>query len=310
MTLNMFIAAPWGMWLSSDFRVSLIQGGKLFPCRDHWSPKYVTIVTTEEARLVLTYTGAAEATAVEPDFGVTGNPAARPGKRRTVDVSEWITWVLHGHADTLDQVLHRIAAEAAKVSQLSSVHHIFTGVCFGPAGDGYLVQVSNVDVRAGEDDSDSNWMSRPPMPEFQVNVRRVDTPPVAGWGALGGGAASVSDESRALVRRIKDHKPRNPKDYMNVLAKVNAQVASRNEGVSAGCHVLFLYSFPPSGQASFVNEFYPNGQSIPDNFEPRIRMNIHGIDMLSQSRSDLRLMQEALVAKQRDDDVPPREASE
>src|ERR1700742_1991293 len=69
MTLNLIIAAPWGLWLSTDFRVTdSFPSGRSVPRTDHWSPKYFQALTARREVLAITYAGAAEVTAIEPEL--------------------------------------------------------------------------------------------------------------------------------------------------------------------------------------------------------------------------------------------------
>lgn len=194
MTLNLFIAAPWGMRLCTDFRVSdLRRDGRVVPRVDHWSAKYMMAGDGQEARLVWTYTGVTEVTAIQPDLG-DPEQSVRPGIRRKVDVSEWLSWILYGHATNADEVVERIRSEAAKVPEFRRCHHIFTGALVGPKPlmEIWFLQITNVDKRPGEADDDLTWTRRPPLREFHLKARRVDDPPGAGWGAL----ASMLNDSR------------------------------------------------------------------------------------------------------------------
>jgi hypothetical protein len=144
----MYIASPWGIWLSSDFRVSMQRPGcPPEPRLDHWSPKYASVTTGNEFTVVLTYTGIAEVVAVKPRlFNIDPNANTDPveaalrdaGKRLRVDVSEWMLWTLAGESRTLDEVLHHIATEASKVPEFKCRDHVFMGGCVGPNGEGWV----------------------------------------------------------------------------------------------------------------------------------------------------------------------------
>lgn len=319
MTMNLFIAAPWGLWLCSDFRVCDLHNNKYVPREDHWSPKFMAILTEQKARIVWTYCGVAEIEAREPDLKQ-ANPeqrphvrwiytdlarsetverepnfaeshlGAQPGTRKKVPVSEWLSWVLSGHATTADQVIQRIATEANGIPEFRRVHHAFTGLLFGPPPlrDAWFLQVTNVDRRPNEADDDPSCWSRSPRTTFQVLARRVDDPPIVGWGALGSGALYVTTKQRTRIRDAKDHKPRKPRDFMNMLASLNAEIAGVTSTVSPACQVVFMYPNPGSGKPGFLEVTYPNGQQMPADFTPAIRLNMYGADQLAGSRAFIR----------------------
>jgi hypothetical protein len=288
MTLNLMIVAPWGLWLSSDFRTCEVRAhGRLVPRKDVWSPKYATI-STSDATLALTYTGAAEATAVRPDFGFPEDQfpdiQRNAGKLETVPVSEWVTWVLYGETRTLDQAVHHIASEASKVRSLLKMHHVFTGVAFAEGKDAWFVQIANIDVLPGEDAANFAWLKRAPRSHYGVSALEIADQHDAFAGAVGTGAHGISKDQWRLLQRVGKRRPRDPDDYMNLLAKINAEVARREACVSPACAVTYL---DPQSTAS-RSRLYENGQSPPSDFLFTTIGNLWGIDLTQQARSGLR----------------------
>src|SRR4051812_2099632 len=120
-TLNLFIASPWGMWLSSDFRLSdppYSRGGPWRPRGDYWSPKLIN-VTAPDGRMDITYTGVGQVHAANeawehgdevPSWLAEVNGQA--GKLRVMDVSEWVAWALHGETRSIGGSIERIRTEA------------------------------------------------------------------------------------------------------------------------------------------------------------------------------------------------------
>lgn len=85
---------------------------------------------------------------------------------------------------------------------------------------------------------------------------------------------------------------------MNVLAKINAEVASRDNTVSPACQVIYLGPDPPAEGPSIATELYTNGQDVPSNADLYIRMNISGVDLLDFSRSARQAFERSLAEHQ------------
>jgi hypothetical protein len=176
------------MWVSSDFRVSLLRPGRSpEPRLDHWSPKYASATTKDGFELVMTYTGIAEVTATQPEFFTVGPDTKLPpehlailattGQRRKIDVSEWILWTLAGDSRTLDEAVHHIAGEANKAPEFRRRDHTFLGGAFGPGGEGWMIMLNKWDVRAEEGDTGREWAGRPLLETFQVAGLRLRPAP-------------------------------------------------------------------------------------------------------------------------------------
>jgi hypothetical protein len=303
-TLNMWIAAPFGGWLSTDFRVSDVRGSRVTPRIDHWSPKYVTVTTTNEFTLALTYAGLAEVTAVQPDFGVPvspGSPAS--GARRRVPLSDWLLWTLFGEGRTLDQVVHHIADEASKLPEFrrARIHHSFMGIGFGPNGEGWWVAITNWDVRAEQGDTLVEWRSRPPLDKFFIAGQRVDDPPAYLSGGWGSGRLAMPAQRRELLSRRRNIMPRKPEDYMDLLAKANAEAAAQEPTVSPACQVMYLPANPGPNEARIRMKFYKNGQDVPPGFNPGGRGNLFGIPLHVMEAGAFRTFTEARQASEGDE---------
>ncbi|WP_147447554.1 hypothetical protein [Solirubrobacter pauli] len=209
MTLNLFIAARWGLWLSSDFRVSELRnvGGKLIPRPlDRWSPKYMLVETGYGARLAWTYTGVGEIVAPQPNLfelapGSSSGPPQiyAPGTRRRVSVSEWLSWMfVDDKPTTVDEMAERIRSEASRIPEFRRFHHSFTGILMGPkpVQDAWVLQVRNTDVREG--DSDGAWTRRRPLKAFSFHAKRVDDPPIQG------GVETAAERSKLRLSSARD----------------------------------------------------------------------------------------------------------
>jgi hypothetical protein len=259
MTLNLLLASPHGLWLSSDHRVTDRRNGSWIPREDYWSPKHFTLRAYDSACLAMTYTGLAE---VDSTKG-------------RLPVSEWLAHILHGKPRTLADALQHIAAEASATREMRMLHHIFTGVASTVDGV-QAVQISNVDIRAGEGGSSPNWQRRQPKRSFDVRTRHVRTDAQAVGGALGSGAAALTDEERAKLERLCRLKPRHPDEYMDVLSSINAAVAKRDRTVSPACEVAYLDPDLTKGSRSHG---FRNGQTPPDGYKAKMIFNLGGIDL-------------------------------
>lgn len=301
MTLNLVIATPSGLWLSTDFAVTDYFRGKSTPRQDHWSTKYFEAITNNRERLAVTYTGVAEVVAVEPDFGV---PEAvlkdlpgmnkTPGKKRTVAVSEWLSWILWGKGRTLNEIVHHIVAEASKMPEFRRNVHMFTGVAVAASDGAWVIQISNADVRDGDVGAGGKVaprvFGRRPLGHFEVMGRHVQTSSDAAAGALGLGAQAISEEDFKLLHTLARRKPKDHRDYMNVLAAINKRAASRDRhrSVSPACEVLYLdpVAAMAGEEVHFASHLYENGQKVPKTFEGGVfPVNLFGIDILSFSRA-------------------------
>ena len=309
----MWIAAPWGLWLSSDFRVSMLRPGRRpEPRLDHWSPKYASATTKNGFELVLTYSGIAEVTASQPEFFRVGPDASLPpeelailkttGQRRKVDVSEWILWTLAGDSRTLDESVHHIAAEANKVPEFRGRDHTFVGGAFGPGGEGWFIMLNKWDVRAEEGDTGNEWASRALLKEFQVHGVRLDEPARYLAGGWGSGRLRVPDASRDLLSGLRDRRPRHPEDFMNVIARANAEAAKREPTVSPACHVMYVPAEPPADPSTtprVLSKLYENGQTVPADFRPGVRHNVSGVDLHSITNAVMERFERELARHKR-----------
>jgi hypothetical protein len=75
---------------------------------------------------------------------------------------------------------------------------------------------------------------------------------------------------------------------MNMLAKLNAEVARVTDTVSPACQVVFMHPDAGPGKPGFLEVTYPNGQDMPPDFMPAIRLNMYGADQLAGSRAFIR----------------------
>jgi hypothetical protein len=221
-----------------------------------------------------------------------------PGKRRTVAVSEWLSWIAYGPTRTLDELLQHIASEATQNRQLTRIHHVFSGVAF--AGDGaWFIQISNIDHRPGEDVRQLEWARRRPLTRFRLNgALNVRSKDESIAGAMGSGVGSLSDEDYRLMHRLSQHRPRNAAEYVEALGSINRKAAERDlaMSVSPACVVLHLEPEPEHGRAQIGTVLRDNGQTPPPDFHNWVIGNLLGFDLTAISRNFRRSVEEQKAA--------------
>jgi hypothetical protein len=227
MTLLLGIAAPWGMWQSSDHRLMELPSGRVITDS---SMKHLGIKAVD-GRALVTYTG----------FGrVDGE-----------DVSDWLRKTLRGEDRGLEDIAQVIADRATRrigdVALCHSLMHSFVISAF-LRGEPFVVVAAN---------SSTPFAPGPPVlrPEFVVTPIRVVAPvPVL----AGGGAAAVTREDFQLLRHVSGKKPRRPEEYQALLAQVNRRAAeSRHPAarlVSPGSLGSYLPAEDETSQSTFFGE--------------------------------------------------------
>jgi len=290
MTLNLLIARPDGLWLSCDFRLSDLKQGRWVPRKDHWSPKYFSVNAAGGARMAMTYTGVGEVSAIEPDLQTMVGPDAgalqlAPGKRRTVSVTEWLSWVLAGETRSAEEVVEHIGVEAAKLREFRLTPHVFSGIVHTPYDGCWVFELSNIDIREGElggGKLNSRCFYRRPLPTFNAKWVSVQGADSSFAGAIGSGAGALREADFKQLTRAARVRPRKPKDYEGLLAEINRRVAGREATVSPACQTLYLNpNFEAeSNEAAFGGQLWENGQKVPEDFDGHIFwMNLFGLDM-------------------------------
>jgi hypothetical protein len=252
MTLNLTLAAPWGIWQSCDYRVSDVvvdaYGKKrLVPRQDFFSPKFLDI-SCPDGYALMTYTGVAELPC-PPRFvqlALVSNiedPELRAGA--PMSVADWAAWSLHGPARSVDQSVQHLQAEAAKDPTLSKRPHMFTYAAF-LGDDAWIAQTSNVD----------EWPFGP-VEGYGTVAERVTAarPRALATGDPRSMTRAEYEEFEQLVRAP----PRRPAKLLERLAELNKRAASRTCTVSPECATRSI--FPP-GHAPRPDQ--PRGRQFGD----------------------------------------------
>jgi hypothetical protein len=212
------LATPNGFWLSSDYRLTNLYTGTLV---DDWSPKSIT-VTCPDGIAIVTFSG-----------------VGKIGPRNT---SHWLTRILEGTQRTLNESIEHIRDTAtADFNKLCwtrrpECKHLFLVAAF-QRGAPWIAAITNVQPE--------DWRTpRPPMGHFVVtDVQRVEKPNIIMFGIR---EAVQLERDKDLLRRARHVRPRNPAEYLRLLATINRRAASPptpallRYGISPACETTWL----------------------------------------------------------------------
>ncbi len=223
MTLNMTIAAPWGVWQCSDHRVTYLDWDKR---RKRWIPSYHEDFSAKNVKFrckdgaaLLTYTGLAKV----------GND----------DISDWLRLLLRGQSRTVDETLIRIREEAdarlaGPAAKAGWEHSFLVGAFL--QGRPWAVVISNMRLPRGS----------PVLDHFETHVLRPNQVPTR--LVAGQGADAISGRDLALLKGIARRRPGHPQDYSKILANIHRRAKHAghpaSDTISEGCITTFM---PPSG---------------------------------------------------------------
>jgi hypothetical protein len=252
LTLLLGIVAPWGMWMTSDHRLTRLPGGQLVT---DTSLKHLGVRASNGIALV-TYTG----------IGRVGNE----------DLSDWLRTTLRGENRTLEETADLIAARASdrfgRLALQARVVHAFAMAAY-LEGQAFLVTIANTDTPLNASFAKSRR-------EFVVAPLRVLHPQRV-YG--GGGAHAVTPEDRDLLAHASGKRPRRPDEFLGLLAAVNRRAArSGRRGsrtMSAGCVGAYL---PPDGGTVQVSVFGDEGDERRIESPPFL---LYGIDATEIERA-------------------------
>jgi len=229
MTLNLGLAASWGAWLCTDYRLTRLDGSLY----DDYSPKFVSVQCVDGTALV-TYSG----------LGL----VSRKGKMLT---SEWVREVLRGENRTLDQSLIQIRERATAELSVHRCWLLFFILATFAKGNRWIVSISNLRQPEG--------YSAPPEPAFSTRATEVLNEQLV--LAHGSGVESIGEDDAKMLRSMAGRQPRNPTSYLRLLARVNRRVADarppQRKDVSPWCVTVYM---PPDGTGVQQRTFYmPKG---------------------------------------------------
>lgn len=218
MTLAITLVTPRGVWASADHRLTEIPSGNLVTDQ---SVKYVSVQCSDGAALI-TYTGL--------------------GRVGRTDVSKWMREILRGESRTVDETLIDLREQATArlgIPAMSyGVQHTFLAGAF-LGGRAWAVEIKN--FRSVTPLSTSAL-----QPQFETAAVAVDDKSIL--LVAGAGRLAISDADWALLRRIADRQPRDPKEFLKLLGDVNRRAAQSKHRaaklVSQTCMTTYM---PPSG---------------------------------------------------------------
>jgi len=219
MSLNITVAAPWGIWQCSDHRLTDPRTGQLV---DDMSVKHVALHCPDGTGL-LAYAGI--------------------GRVNEVYISDWVREVLRGTTRSLDESLIYLREQATgsigPLAAKGSYWHMFTIGAF-LQGQPWVAQIKNFESR-------SPGNIGPVLAKFVTAVMQIkNEPQVFVWGAP---AVSLKDFHR--LSEVIKKRPRHPDVYHGLLAKINAKAATHPKYgslISPACiiYILFATGRPPS----------------------------------------------------------------
>ncbi len=237
MTLCITIAGQWGIWQATDCRLTQEHMGK-YEVVDDWSAKHVA-VKCPDGGMLIAYSGL--------------------GRRRQMDLSEWIRRCLRGETRTVDQSLVRLRERANRDLAMPlysrRMHHAF---CFGgyEKGVAWGGVLMNTIVRQGKPD-----LNIPPGKSFEFETQHRQGKPLL--VVAGAGAEAIAAEDWELLRQIQSHRPKRPADYQVVLADVIRRTAtSKRRGYTMVSRASVCVYMPPS-LAPIQRRGFLSGADLP-----------------------------------------------
>jgi hypothetical protein len=209
-----------GCWQSADFRGTHPTSGCVV---DDYLPKQIALRCTDGSAL-LAYTGVAAAKVAN----------------QTVRLSDWIRQILRGESRTVDQSLiylrERATADLGPACAKHGMHHVFTvGAFLG--GHPWIAQIRNFPFAPG--------VLGPPVRHFDTVAEQVAD---GGRFVALGTPDVVTPADLRTLHRVANIKPRQPKEFRNLLAAVNRRAAATTPNgrwVSPHCTTAYL---PPAGE--------------------------------------------------------------
>lgn len=262
MTLNQTIVNQWGIWQCSDHRLVNPATGRVVT---NHSIKHVILRCTDGAAL-LAYAGA--------------------GQVNSVDLSDWIRETLRGESRTLNESLILIRENAthdlAPILHRRGICHMFSIGAF-LAGRPWAVQIRNFNAPAGVP-------SGVVLDHFETAAKVADSG--QGFAFVYGDLQAVTHPDQKKLVALATRKPRQPKDFRNLLASINRRAATTPSGrrtVSPGCVTSYI---PPKGEP-FECEFH-GGAAAPSPLV--IPTLLFGIDITEMQRTMMQQMKPGILS--------------
>jgi hypothetical protein len=244
MSLNLTIVNQFGMWQCSDHRLVNTATMQL---HDDESVKQVQLKCRDGSALIA-YAGV--------------------GELNGVQVSDWIRELLRGESRTVDESLMFLRENATRdlgPYLRGRLHHMFTvAAVFG--GRRWLAQIRNFDP------TPSNLWARP-LGVFRTVAVEVTAGIATVFPPL------LTAQDRALLTRVATRRPRDPKQFAELLATINRRVASGPARRVVSAHCVTSHT-PPTGEPFEVKFHDASGQVR----HMQVPMLLFGIDTTEMMR--------------------------
>jgi hypothetical protein len=283
MTLCMTIVAPWGVWKCSDHRVTYL---KRRPNRQwqvdrrvDYSVKHVAVRCPDGAALI-TYAGL--------------------GRINDVDLSDWLRRQVRNESRTVDGMLIRVREAAtqdlAGPAKANDIPHVFVAGAFLQRRPWWAAITNQLGP-----------VSSPILDQFVTLAEPADNPPRR--LVVGNGREAILAEDWALLDRIKNRRPKQPKDYSQVLANIHHRAKHSKhparDWISETCTTTFMPPIsgdPKQGTGlegmTHWDQSAPSGKTLPAS--PFV---LFGLDLTETSR----VLQEAGQAMEAGQPLDPEE---
>lgn len=221
MTLNITCVAPWGIWQSSDHRISLANArGQFLGVDDDATAKDLHLDCQDGVALI-TYCG-----------------LGRIGNRSIVD---WARAKLRGEYRTVKESLELLTEKATRQlgrSSARSGHPLVFSIGAFVNRDAWFCHIHNV-LTVGT-------LVPDPTGQFKIAATKIDRDPKVFMTPPGIDAA-VSPEDRQMLERVHCVRAKRQEDFQDLLAAVNLRASESSFGktISPSCTTTFL---PPGGE--------------------------------------------------------------
>ncbi len=250
MTLNLTIVGTHGVWQSSDCRLIDPRSGCLV---EEHSVKHLHLRCPDGTALIA--------------YGGVGRVGA-------VEISDWLREILRGETRGLDDSMITIRESATRdlgPHLDGRFHHMFSiGALF--AGHPRMIQIRNFAAVTADEIG-------PPLSVFSTVAQTIEGP---GRPFIFGAHKAVSSKDRATLLRAAARRPRVPRDFRMLLARINERAAAHptlGHLISKHCVTSFC---PPAGEPT-------EAEVVGVDSKPPVRLIIPmiflGIDMTDAMRA-------------------------
>ncbi len=247
MTLNITLANSWGIWQSSDYRLTDPNTGEPF---DDPSNKCITI-DCSDGNIHLIYSGI--------------------GRVYDVHISDWLRRMLRGELRTVDNTLILIREEATR--QLGPIVRGKFDHCFSIGayinGLPWVVVISNDNGHQGK------------LFKFNTWAKKIDDGP--GF-IITGDKHAVTAADINLLTKVSKKCPKRMADYRNLLAHINKRASRNSKLISPECFSRSMHPEDPKnpGEGEGGGAVYFSSKSAHWKIAPTL---VSGVDFTADMQS-------------------------